>query len=73
MEHSSATTPSYEVRGVIRFLQPEGHTTNIHDHVCRVNDNIVVSDGGMRYWCRKFRNGCTNLHKKKIEKDVIQL
>jgi transposase len=50
---------------VIRFLQAEGQSTaKIHRRLCPVHmysDN-VISDSCVREWCRKFRDGRTDVH-----------
>lgn len=48
---------------MIYILQAEGHRANeIHHQLdCMHNDN-VMSDGCERDWCRKFKDGCTNVH-----------
>jgi transposase len=48
---------------VIRFLQAEGHSAaEMHRRLCRVYGDNVMSDGSVRDWCRKFRDGRTDVH-----------
>jgi histone-lysine N-methyltransferase SETMAR len=57
MDPLIATPASCEVRGVIRFLQAEGHSAaEIHRRLCRVYSDNVMSDSSVRDWCRKFRD-----------------
>lgn len=52
-----------EVRAVIRFLQAEGHSAaEIHRRMCQVYGENFMSDGCVREWCRKFREGRTDVH-----------
>ena len=54
---------SCEVRAVIRFLHAEGQSaTEIHCRLCRVYGDTVMSDNCVRKWCRKFRDGRTDVH-----------
>jgi transposase len=63
MDPLIATPASCEVRGVIRFLQAEGHSAaEIHCRLCRVFGDNVMSDSSVRDWCRKFRDGSTDVH-----------
>ena len=49
-----------ELRSVIRFLQAEGHSAaEIHRKVYGEN---FMSDGSVREWCRKFKEGRTDVH-----------
>jgi hypothetical protein len=60
-----AAPTSCEVRAVIRFLYAVGQSAaQIHHRVCRVHvygDNIM-SDSCVREWCRKFRDGRTDVN-----------
>jgi stress-induced morphogen len=48
---------------VIRFLHAEGKSmAEIHHRLCCVYGDNVMSDGCVREWCRKFRDGCTDVH-----------
>ena len=52
---------SCEVRSVIRFLLVENHRPiEIHQQLCKVYGNNVMSEGGVRQWCIMFKNGRTN-------------
>ena len=47
-----------DIRSVIRFLQAEGHSTvEIHRRLCNVYEENVMSDGSVREWCQKFKEG----------------
>jgi len=57
-----AAPASCEVRAVIRFLHAEGQSAaEIHRRLCRVYGNNVTSDSCVREWCRKFRDGRTDV------------
>ena len=63
MDTTIAATASCEVRAVIRFLHAEGHSAaEIHRRLCRVYGDTVMSDNCVREWCRKFRDGRTDMH-----------
>jgi hypothetical protein len=48
---------------VIRFLHAEGQSAaKIHHRLCRVYSDNVTSDICVREWCRKFRDGRTDVH-----------
>ena len=52
-----------EVRTVIRFLHTEGQSTfEIHRRLGCVYGDNVMSDSCVREWCRKFRDGHTDVH-----------
>lgn len=52
-----------ELRSVIRFLQAEGcSAAEIHRRMSNVYGNNVMSDGSVREWCRKFKEGRTDVH-----------
>ena len=54
---------SCEVRVLIRFLHTEGQSAaEIHRRLCRVYGDKVMSDSCVRKWCRKFRDGLTDMH-----------
>jgi len=42
---------------VVRLLRAE-----IHRRLCRVYGDNVISDSCVREWCRKFRDGRTDVH-----------
>jgi len=48
---------------VIRFLHAERHSAaKIRCRLCRVYGDSVMSDSSVREWCRKFRDGHTDVH-----------
>lgn len=52
-----------EVRSVIRFLQAEGcSAAEIHRRMSRIYGEEFMSDGCVREWCRKFKEGRTDVH-----------
>jgi transposase len=63
MDTTIAAPASCEVRAVICFLHTEGQSSaEIHCRLCRVYSDNVMSDSCVREWCRKFRDGRTNVH-----------
>jgi transposase len=62
MDTVIAAPASCEVRAVISFLHAEGQSAvEIHCRLCRVYGVNVMSDSCVREWCRKFRDGCTDV------------
>ena len=58
-----AAPASCEVRAAIRFLHAEGQSADeIHRRLCRVYSDNVMSESCVREWCRKFRDGRTDVH-----------
>jgi len=52
-----------EVRAVICFLHTEGQSAaEIHHRLCHVYGDNVMGDICVREWCRKFRDGRTDVH-----------
>ena len=52
-----------EIRAVIRSLQAEGHSAaKIHHRMSAVYGPNCMSDKCVREWCRKFRDGRTDVH-----------
>ncbi|XP_035230246.1 uncharacterized protein LOC118202197 [Stegodyphus dumicola] len=52
-----------ELRAVIRFLQAEGNSAEeIYRRMSRMYGNSFMSDGVVREWCRKFKDGRTDVH-----------
>ena len=52
-----------ELRSVIRFLQAEGNSAaEIQRRMSPVYGPNFMSDGVVREWCRKFKEGRTNIH-----------
>jgi len=52
-----------ELRSVIRFLQAEGNSAaEIHRRMCQVYGEGLMSDGVVREWCRKFKEGRKDVH-----------
>lgn len=48
---------------MIRFLLVENHKPiEIHQQLCKVYGNQVMSEGGVQQWCIMFKNGRTNVH-----------
>jgi len=65
MDTIIAAPTSFEVRTVIRFLHAQGQSmAKIHRRQCRVYGDNVLSDSCVREWCRKFRDGRTDVHDK---------
>src|SRR5215510_9084285 len=63
MDTITAAPTSCEVRAVIGFLHAEGQSAaEIHRRLCRVYGDTVMSDNCVRKWCRKFRDGRTDVH-----------
>lgn len=51
------------MRSVIRFLQVEGNSAaEVHRRMLRVYGENCVSDGVLREWCQKFKDGRTDIH-----------
>lgn len=54
---------SCEVRSVIRFLLAKNHKPiEIYRQLCKVYGNNVITEGGVRQWCIRFKSGRTNVH-----------
>ena len=52
-----------ELQSVIRFLQAEGRSAaEIHHRMSKVYSENFMSDGSVREWCRKFKEGWTDVH-----------
>ncbi|GBM19603.1 hypothetical protein AVEN_107283-1 [Araneus ventricosus] len=52
-----------ELRSVIRFLQTEGNSAaEIQRIMSRLYGENVLSDDVVREWCRKFKEGRTDVH-----------
>jgi transposase len=52
-----------EARAVIRLLHAEGQSVaEIHLRLCRIYGDNVMSDSCVRKWCRKFKDGRTDVH-----------
>uniref|UniRef100_A0A670YBV0 Mos1 transposase HTH domain-containing protein n=1 Tax=Pseudonaja textilis TaxID=8673 RepID=A0A670YBV0_PSETE len=52
-----------EVRSVIRFLLAKKHKPlEIFWQLCEVYRDNIITEGGVRQWCIKFKNGQTNVH-----------
>ena len=52
-----------ELRSVIHFLQAEGPSAaEIHRRMNKVYGENFMSDGSVREWCSKFKEGRTNIH-----------
>lgn len=58
-----ANPASCEVRSVIRFLLAKNlKPIEIYRQLCEVYGNNVITEGGVRQWCIRFKNGRTNVH-----------
>jgi transposase len=58
-----AAPASCELRAVIRLLHAEGQSAvEIHRRLCCVYGDNVISYSCVREWCRKFRDGRTDVH-----------
>jgi len=63
MDTTIAAPASCEVRAVIRFLHAEGQSAaKIYRRLCHLYGDNVMSDSSVREWCRKFRDGRTDVH-----------
>ena len=63
MDTIIAAPVSCEVRAVICFLHAEGQSkAEIHRWLCQVYGDNVMSASCARKWCRKFRDGRTDVH-----------
>jgi len=52
-----------EIRAVIQFLQAEGHSAaEIHRRMSAVHGLNFMSDKCHKEWCKKFRDGRTDVH-----------
>lgn len=52
-----------EVRSVIRFLlAKKNKPIEIYRQLCEVYGNDVITEGGVRQWCIRLKNGRTNVH-----------
>lgn len=52
-----------KVRSVIRFLYAKGHKPiEIYRQLFEVNGNKTITEGGVRQWCIRFKDGRTNVH-----------
>ena len=53
---------------MIRFLQSEGHSAaEIHRRMSAVYGPNFMSDKSLREWCRKFRDGRTDVHDEGVK------
>ena len=63
MDTTIAVPASCEVHAVIHFLHAEvQRAAEIHRRLCRVYGDTVMSNSCLREWCRKFRDGHTDVH-----------
>ena len=63
MDTIIAAPASCEVHAVICFLQAEGQSAaEINCQLYRVYGDNVMSDSCVTEWCRKFRDGHTDVH-----------
>jgi len=71
MDTIIAAPASCELHAVIRFLHAEGQSmAEIHRRLCCVYGDNVISDSCVREWCRKFRDGRTDVHDKVVKDDT---
>lgn len=51
---------------LICFLQAEYHNaTEIHHWLCHILSDTVMNDNSVTTWCRKFKDGHTNVHNER--------
>jgi len=62
MDTTIAAPASREVCAVIRSLHAEGQSAAEIRRLCHVYGDNVISDSSVREWCRKFRDGRTDVH-----------
>jgi hypothetical protein len=63
MDPIIAAHANCEVRAVICFLHAEVQSlAEINRPLCRVYGDNVMSNSCAREWCRKFRDGHTDVH-----------
>jgi len=63
MRSAIETPGKCEIHAVIRFLQTEGHSAaEIHCRMSAVYGPNFMSDKCVWEWCRKFRDGRTDVH-----------
>jgi transposase len=62
MDTIIAAPASCKVRAVSCFLRAQGQSAgDIHRRLCCVYGDNVLSDSCVREWCRKFRDGRTDM------------
>ena len=62
MDSIIAAPTSCEVCAVIHFIHAGQSAAKIHRRLCGVYGDNVMGDGCVREWCRKFRDGRTDVH-----------
>jgi transposase len=63
MDNIIIAPTSCKICAVIHFLHAEGKSADeIHHRLCHVYGDNVISDSCVREWCRKFRDGRTDVH-----------
>ena len=62
MDTINAAPASCKVRAVIRFPHAGQSAAEIHRLLCCAYGDNVMSDSCVREWCRKFRDGRTDMH-----------
>jgi hypothetical protein len=63
MDTIIAAPASCKIHAGICFLHTEGQSVaEIHRGLCRVYGDNIMSDSCEREWCRKFRDGRTDVH-----------
>jgi hypothetical protein len=54
---------SCKIHTVIRFLHDKNmNAMEIHHEFCAVYDQNVMNEGTVKQWCRKFKDGQTDVH-----------
>jgi hypothetical protein len=49
---------TFEIHAIIRFLHAKNMSVvEIHQELCTVYDQNVISEGTVRQWCRMFKDG----------------
>jgi hypothetical protein len=61
MDTIIAAPSGCEVRAVICFLYAGQRAAKVHRRLCHVYGDNVMSDSCVREWCRKFRDGRTDV------------
>jgi hypothetical protein len=57
---------------VVRFLTAKTFkAAEILRQLCEVYGEIVMSAGGVRQWCRMFKNGRTNVHDERAVRPTV--
>ena len=62
MEPLIASSANCEIRSVIRLHAEGNSAAEIHRRLCHVYGDGVMSDLSVREWCRKLKNGRSEVH-----------